>query len=113
MSCMRIAFCILLLATFSAAADKAEPKPSYTLQQKIELLTLERDMLAAQLRAQPADIAAQQASQALQARHAEILKELGVDPTKWTDNLMSFDFSPVAAPPKEAPKPAEKPAEHK
>lgn len=110
---MRISLSILLLATFSAAADKPEPKPSFTPQQKIELLTLERDLLAAQLRAQPADIAAQQASQALQAKHAEILKELGIDQAKWTDNLMSFEFTAVPPPPKEAPKPADKPAEHK
>lgn len=109
---LSLSLCILLLATFCVAADKSEPKPSFTPQQKIELLTLERDLLAAQLRAQPADIAAQQASQALQAKHADILKQLGVDPAKWRDDLMSFEFTAVPPPPTPAPAETPKPEKH-
>lgn len=94
---MKIIAIILLSATLAFAKDKPAAKPALTAEQKNILLVAERDLLAAQNAAMPYEIAKQHAIEALQAKQAEVLKD--IDAQKWRLDLMTFDFTEVPPPP--------------
>jgi hypothetical protein len=88
---------LVLLVSSVFAKDKPAAKPALTAEQKNILLVAERDLLVAQNAAMPYEIAKQHALEALQAKQAEVTKD--IDAQKWRLDLMTFDFTEVPPPP--------------
>jgi len=84
--------------------------PKASAEQKVILLTAERDYLLAMQQAQQAQAAVQQTLADFQAKEAKVLKDVGADPERWDFNVNTMEF---VAKPKPEPKPTEKPAEKK
>lgn len=96
---------VLLSALLALSKDK--PQPVLTDSQKVELLTLERDLLQAQVQAAPIESTLQQAVSRLQAKKAEIEKTCG---DGWKIDLRNFECLPPEKAPEKTP---EKPVTEK
>jgi len=92
-----------LTAVSSFAKDKEPVKPVLSTEQKLAIVTAQRDAAMAMLQAQPYDIKVQEMQSAASKAITDILKD--VDQAKWKLNFQTFEFEAVPQ-----PKAEEKPA---
>lgn len=101
------AFALVVDDTSSKDKPAEDSKPIFSPNETAPLLTLQRDAVMAQADALPKQIYAEQATRRAQAAWAKLLKDKGIDATKWNCNEISFDCTPIPQP-KEETKPTEK-----
>lgn len=92
---MRKFLVLLLLSSsivcFAGDKDKSE-KPAATPDQKETILKLERAWLDASVAAAPYEYARESAKQAMMQGVSQMMKDSGVDTTKWQFNFESLEY---------------------
>lgn len=97
---------ILLCSLAVFAKDKeADPKPTFTGDEKAPILILQRDAVMANAAAMPANIYAEQSNKRAHEAWAALLKSKNIDPSKWNCNELTFDCVATVQPKAEEAKP--------